>query len=52
MIKFIKKGIHFQQTESGLSVELRAMGLGGRERERHFLFPRQEMGASSLRNDF
>jgi hypothetical protein len=46
IVKFIRKGIHFQQTEGGLSLEWEQQGQGW-EREKHFLFPTQEMVAKS-----
>jgi hypothetical protein len=42
-VKFIRREIHFQQTKSGLYLEWEQRDCGG-ERERHFLFPMQDMG--------
>jgi hypothetical protein len=50
IVKFIRKGIHFQQTESVLSLELRAMGLRGRERKRE-TFPIPQGGNGSKQSE-
>jgi hypothetical protein len=48
-VKFIRKGICFQRTESGLSLEQEQPGQGERRRKRKrlFPFPTQEMGAKT-----
>jgi hypothetical protein len=44
--KFIRKGLHFQQTESRLSLQGDHWGQGTeRKRKKYFLFPSQEMEA-------